>query len=218
MTVAFTRTREQLRDMVLRKVRALAIGQTANADDEAIVFEAIDLRLKEMHRLGTFWRKVTPQPVSFTLSAGAATATAASDYLFPIRMTARNVSMDDPVDIIGPRSYAEIMDKTTTGVPQKALHTGSGVFVFWPIPTSNTTIKLTYEKIADDTAANTAPDVDVAMLRWLKDIIAYDIADDFSIPEARIVRMMQESRFAELQIRKLNALRVDNEVTEYTNY
>lgn len=218
MSITFTRTREQLRDMILRKMGKLAAGQTANPEDAVIVYEAIDLRLKQMHRNGIFWRKVNKTPLSFTLSANTTAASASADVLFPIAMAAVNMSNDDPIQIIGIRQYAEIENKAYQGVPTMALHNGSSSFIFWPVPIQNTTIKLTYEKISDDTEAVTQPDVDVSMLRWLRDIIAYDLGDDFGIPEQTMARWTRESLYAENQIRKLSVERVDNETVEFTNY
>ena len=199
--------------MVLRKLAA-----TSTAADLTIVYEAIDLRLKEMHRLGTFWRKVTKVPLSFTVSAGVNSATATADVLFPVSMTALNLSMDDPIEIIGVRQYAEISNKADTGQPQQALYQGSGSFVFWPVPITNTTIKLTYEKIADDTAVSTQPDVEVSMLRWLKDIIAYDLGDEFGKNESTMERWRRDSLYAENQIRKLNLENVDHKTVEALDF
>ena len=209
MTITFTRTREQLATMILGKLGVLAAGETAPAEDTTLVYEGIDLRLKEMHRLGIFWRKVNKQSLSFTMTANVATASASADVLFPIAMTVRNVSVDDPVDIISIREYSQISNKAESGVPTHALHNGSSSFIMWPVPTATTTVKLIYEKVADDTAASTAPDVEVSMLRWLRDIVAYDLADNFGVEEARIGRLRQEAMYAELQIRKLSVERVD---------
>lgn len=210
MTVSFTRTREQLAAMVLRKLRVLAAGATPTANQYTVLYEAIDLRLKEMHRLGVFWRKVTNVPVTFSLSGSIATASAgAGDILFPLNMTFTNGTNDDPIKIIGIHEYAQIEDKTRSGNPTKALWKGGSEFIFYPIPSTSGTAKLTYEKIADDTAASTAPDVEVSMMRWLKDIIAYDVCDDFGQPEDRVARFMRESAAAELNIRRLAVQRVD---------
>lgn len=208
MPTVFSRTREQLSRLVLRKL-AVAGASDVSADMD-IVYEAIDLRLKEMHRLGIFWRKVTTVPISFAVAASSATASAGvGDILFPIKMTIKNGSLDDPVDIIDIRTFAAIKDKDYTGIPQKALWDRSAGFVFWPIPLTATTAKLVYEKIADDTAAGTAPDIDVSMLRWLKDVIAYDLSDEFVKDEGKIQRWRQDAILAEKNIRKLNALSVD---------
>jgi len=193
--------------MVLRK---LGLSTVVSADAD-IVYEAIDLRLKEAHRLGIVWRKVDTLPLSFTVSAGVNSASASVDIQFPISLHIVDNSQDEPVEIISPPKYAAIMDKTETGLPTMAVWDRSAKFTFWPVPLSNTTAKLTYERIHDDTSAGAVIDSDVAMLRWWKDIIAYDIADDFGVEEAKINRLAQESIRAEINIRKLNVLRVDYE-------
>jgi hypothetical protein len=68
---------------------------------------------------------------------------------------------------------------------------------------------LTYEKIADDTAAATAPDVDVAVLRSLCDLVKYDLVDQFGVPEDKANRWSKEAAMAEKRIRKLSVERVD---------
>lgn len=209
MSYSFTRTREQLRDMVLGKLGEWDPGETVSSEDAAVVYEAIDLRLKEIHRLGVYWPNVTKRPLSFSITANIASASATADILFPISMHVVNGSVDEPVAIVGIREYAEIHNKTQGGIPEKALYLGGDEFVFWPVPTATTTAKLVYEAYADDTAASTAPDVEVSMMRWLKDIIAYDLADVFGLDEAKIQRMERESMRAELNIRKLAVQRVD---------
>jgi hypothetical protein len=219
MTVAFTRTRNQIADMVLRKLGVEASGQTPASADTDVIYEAIDLRLKEMHRLGIFWRKVTNVPVSFSLTASIATASAgAGDVLFPIKMTYSNGSLDDPIDLIGYREYAALQDKTRSGIPEKAMWKGGSEFIFYPVPGANGTAKLLYEKIADDTSASSAIDVDVAMIRWVKDLVAYDVADDFGVGEAKVQRFMKEAMIAERNIKKLGQPHVDYETVQVDNF
>jgi hypothetical protein len=208
MSYSFTRTREQLMTMILNKVILLG-SETATADDATLVYESIDLRLKEMHRLGIFWRNVNKQPLSFTIQASTTSASASADVLFPIQMTVTDISVDKEVRIISIQEYAGIEDKAESGVPTKVLWAGSAEFIFHPVPTATTTAKLTYESIADDTAANTAIDIDVSMLRWIRDIIAYDIGDYFGIPEQKMNRWMQEAMVAERNIRKLGVQHTD---------
>ena len=207
MATSFTRTRKQLADMVLRKLGVLAAGGAEVSADLEVCFEAIDLRLKEMHRQGIFWRKVEEVPLSFTVAASTISASATADILFPIRMTVADGSMDEPVSIIGIKEYAQIEDKNQAGFPTKALWKGGAEFLFHPIPTAASTGKLVYEKLADDTSHGAAPDVEVSMLRWLKDIVAYDIGDDFEQPEGKMQRFLRESLVAEKNIRMLNAER-----------
>ena len=209
MSTSFTRTREQLATLCLRKLGILAANQTAASADAELVYEAADLRLKEMHRLGIFWRKVDEAPLSFVVSAGVDTASATADILFPIALVIADGSRDEPVEIVNVRQFNAIEDKNKTGLPVKALWEGDAKFRFWPVPRDTTTAKLVYEKIADDTTAGAAIDVDVSMLRWIRDIICYDLGDIYGKPEGTMLRWQQESIIAERNIRKLNAQRVD---------
>lgn len=209
MTTSFTRTRTQIAQRVLGKVIKLGAA-TMNSPDSDTVYEAIDLRLKEMHKRGIFWRKVTSVPVTFSLTAGIVSASAgAGDILFPVKLTWTNGTSDDPVRIVGISDYAAIADKARTGNPEKALWKGGSEFLFYPVPLSSGAGKLLYEKIADDTSAGAAIDVDVSMIRPMMDLIKYDVADDYGIPESIINRWRIEAEQAERDIRKLGAQHVD---------
>ena len=206
MAISFTRTRTQMATLVLGKL-GFGSGETIPSADQEIVFEALDLRLKEMHKHGTFWRKVVSVPFEFSLDANVLSASGTADMLFPIKMTVLDGSIDEPVDIIGYPEYASIEDKTDTGVPTKALWRGSAEWWFWPVPTAATTVNLTYERIADDTSHGAAPDVDQSMLRALANIVTYDVADHFPAEESKMLRWRKDAERAELDIRKLNAQR-----------
>lgn len=196
--------------MVLRKLGVLGASTSVVSADADVVYEAIDLRLKELHKQGIIWRKVDKVPSTFSVTAGVATAHAATnDILFPIKMMISDGSLDEPVEIIGAMEYARLEDKDVSGIPTKALWKGSTEFAFHPIPVTGHTVKLTYEKIADDTSAGSAVDLDVSMLRSIKDMIAYDIADDFGVDEAKVQRLAQEAAMAEKTVRKLTAERKD---------
>lgn len=207
MTISFTRTREQTARLVLRKLGTLAANGADNSADMEVIYEAIDLRLKEIHRLGVFWKKVGKVPLPFSVTASTNSASATADILFPLSMTITNGSMDEPVDVIGVLEYAKIENKSETGLPTKALWKGGAEFIFHPVPTAAATAKLVYEKVADDTVAATAPDVEVSMVRWLKDIIAYDVGDEFGASEQRMMRWSKECTTAEKNIRKLSVER-----------
>lgn len=209
MPTTFTRTRLQIAQRVLGKVIKIGAATAASADYDT-VYEELDLQLKRLHTMGVFWRKVTSVPVTFSLSASVASASAgAGDVLFPMKVTFTNGDNDDPVYIINSRQYAEIPDKTRTGNPEKVLWKGGSEFVFYPVPGTDGTAKLLYEKIADDTSAGAAIDIDVAMIGPMIDIVKYYVADDYGVPEQTIGRWALEAKRAERDIRKLGAPRVD---------
>lgn len=209
MPTSFNLTRTQIAQRVLGKV--LKIGSIAAASADAdTVYQALDLRLKEIHRQGIFWRKVTSVPTTFSLTTSVATASAGGgDILFPIRVTWANGVNDDPIDIIGMDEYARIVDKEIRGLPEKVLWKGGSEFIFWPVPSFDGTAKLLYEKIADDTSAGAVIDIDVAMIRPMMDLVKYDVADDFGVPEGTQVRWFKEAEKAERDIRKLSVQRTD---------
>ncbi len=211
MTVSFTRTRAQIVDMTLSKLGVKANGVSADSADQDIVIEAMDMRLKEVQRLGIFWRKVDKVPVTFSLSAAVQSAHALSaDIAFPIKMTVSDGSLDEPVEIVGVREWAAIEDKNRAGFPTKALWKGSTEFMFHPISATARTAKLVYERIADDTSAVGAPDIEVSMIRALRDCLAYDCADYFGVDEQKIGRFAKEAQQGEFNIRKLSAQRMAN--------
>lgn len=209
MATTFTRTREEIAALVLRKLGVLASGETSVAADLTIVYEAIDLRLKEMHVLGTFWRKVAPTTSTFTITANTATAAhGLTDLLFPVSMHVTVNSVDEPITIVSPMFYNGLGDLTQQGDAVYAMRSGAN-FLFWPIPTANRTAKLLYNKIIDDTAVSTAPDVEVSMMRSLVTLVALDLADAFGISEQKIGRWTMEGMKAERTIQNLSALEVD---------
>lgn len=207
MSTSFTRTRNQIADLVLGKLGVAVAGVTADSAYQVLVYEALDMRLKEMHRLGVYWRKVTQRAVSFPVVANtvSVSASAVADILYPIALTLNIGSVEDRVDIISYTEYAKIPDKTRQGNPDRAMWTGnvSGEFILYPIPIQNSTMSLVYEKITDDSSASAGADIDVSMIRWMKDILAYDLGDQFEIDEAKMARFEREAAIAERNIRKL---------------
>ncbi len=209
MSYSYSRTREQVAAMVLKKLGIISGSQAAASADTDHVYEAIDLRLKELHRLGTVWRYVNTTPFSFAVTAAVNSASATADIQFPVALYVVDGSRDEPVDIINVSQYSKIPDKDNTGLPTKAVWNNDATFTFWPVPTANTTAKVVYERIATDTTAGAVIDIDTGMVRWMRDIICYDVGEYYGKSEQTIMRYMGESEKAERNIRKLNAQRVD---------
>jgi len=209
-TYVFTRTREQLQLLILRKLGALgAADTTAAAEDAAMVNEAMDLRLKELHSLGILWHNVAAATVDLALTSGVSTATISqTDYLFPITLNLRISGDDNKIEIIGHREYHAIQNKTDQGEPEKAYINGTTV-TLWPVPDDNYTAKLTYEAISADTATSVAPDIRVDAMRSFALIVASDLADDFGLPEPKIQRLLDQSVGAMRTLKLLNVQRVD---------
>ena len=210
-TYTFSRTREQVRDMIARKIGIKEAGQDLNGEDSEIVFEAMNLRLKELHRLGLLWWQIGGAETSVTITGGTATATiAATDYLLPVSLMLTVGTEQQPIDIIGHREYQAIPDKATTGTPEKAYINGATIRLY-PVPLTSGTAMLTYESIAADLEGATAPDLPVEMVRALACVVAADLLDDYdAIDPNKAARIMSSVEPAMRTIRALNAQRVDS--------
>lgn len=209
MAYAWNRTREQVRDMVLRKLGVLGIGDDATPEDAAIVDEAMNARLKELYTLGVLWWSVAATQTQLTVAAAASSATVtAEDFLYPISATLTVTTEQQPLEIIDHRTYQAIPDKATTGRPERVFFKG-GVARFWPVPTENETVNLTYQAIAADTATNTALDVPAAAMRAFVDLVAGDLVDDFGVPDSTAARLMVKQAAAVKTIRMVANQRVD---------
>ena len=93
------------------------------------------------------------------------------------------------------------------------MYFGVGNAYFYPTPQTAYAAKLTYQKILDDSADGAAPDIIVAGLRSLKRMLAYDCADDFEVPEQKIMRLAAEAKEAERDLITLKSPMTDNQPT-----
>jgi len=207
MPTTFNRTREELRASVLRKLGVGQDGSAASVDHE-VVYEAMDMRLKQLHRLGIYWRNVTKVAVTFSISAATTSANITqTNVLFPLQMMVRDGSLDEPVDIIGAQEYDAIEDKNLSGFPKVATWNGSKSFLLWPVSPTARMATLFYEQIADDTSAGAVIDVDQSLLRAFRDMLCYDTGDAFGVDEQRMRRFKEEAENAALDIRRMTVER-----------
>lgn len=218
MTTAFTRTREQFGALVLRKLKVLASGETADSGDLDIVYEALDLRLKELHEHGIqFWKMATAS-TTLTYSASITAVALPSDFIMPQTIGIVDGTDTIPIDFISHSDYEEIIDKSATGFPQKAhIDYSTSMLYLWPIPNETKYGKLTYEKKPDDTAAATAPDVPVELMRSMADIVANDVVDQFPLGNVDQNKMMANAQKGEQAISTFMVMRMagNNTKLEY---
>jgi hypothetical protein len=205
------RTLPSLIERVLSKLGARGVGESPSAEDTAIVRDAFDLRLKELHELGVLWFNVSGAVTDLALTANVATKSLedVTDFLFPVTLKLRIGAEDREVEIISHRQYHAITDKTDTGEPDKAFFAPDGTVYFHPVPNSAYTAKLTYQAMADDTTASGEPDIPVSMMRCLVDVIAMDLIDDFEVTGEKAMRLEMKGKEALRIIPTLNSERVD---------
>jgi len=211
-TYAFTRTREQMRDMILRKLGEKSDGQAPDAETAEIVYEAMALRLRELHGLGIKWYQVAPSQTTVALVAGTATASlsAVTDFLFPVTAMLTVGTEQREMRIVGHRTYQAIPNKAESGEPE-LMFTAGGTAYFWPVPNANGSAKITYEAIAADLVTATAPDLPVEMMRAFAILCAADLVPDFNVKPQQAATIYAQVDGAMKTIRALSAERVDTE-------
>lgn len=208
-TYVWNLTRANLIASILRKLGVLGSGDTVQPEDSAVVAEALDARLKELHALGALWWNVSGAQTSLTLVAGTATVTiSATDYLFPVSMMLTVGTEQQPIEIIGHRQYQAIPDKATSGNPEYVFIDGTTAR-FWPVPSANGTAKLTYHAIAADTESGAAVDVPASMVRSLSEVIAADLVNEFNPPQDRALRLLAGRAEALRTLRMLKREQID---------
>ncbi|MBP7484199.1 MAG: hypothetical protein KA781_02725 [Aquabacterium sp.] len=207
-TYTFTRNREQFATKVALKLGVVATGETVGGNDLAVICEAIDLRLKELHVLGVLWWNVSGATTDVTLTGGVATATiSATDYLFPVSMAVRVGTEDRPLEIIDHRAYQAITDKASQGEPENVFIQGSTAR-FYPVPSTAYTAKLTYQSIAEDSATSTPLDIRTEAIRSFIDVVAADLIEEYEVPEPKASRLMAKQEIGMRTLRALNQQRV----------
>lgn len=219
-TYAFTRTLAQMQSLILRRLRYLDPGESVASADATIVEEAINLRLRELHALGTLWFNVAGATTDITITANTAASSLSTvtDFLYAVSCKVVIGSDENPVAIISHQEYQDISNKAESGDPEKVFFAPSGTAYFWPVPTQNRTAKLTYQAITGDAAAGVAPDVAISMLRSLVTLVAADLIDDYGVPESLAQRLLMQAKEAERTIRALNTERVGNTVITFESF
>lgn len=219
-TYAFTRTLAQMQSLILRRLRYLDPGESVASADATIVEEAINLRLRELHALGTLWFNVAGATTDITITANTAASSlsAVTDFLYAVSCHVRIDTDDTKLEIISHQEYQDIVNKSESGDPAKVFFAPSGSAYFWPVPTVNRTAKLTYQAISADAAAGVAPDVAISMLRSLVTLVAADLIDDYGVPESLAQRLLMQAKEAERTIRALNTERVGNTVITFESF
>ncbi len=204
-TYTYSRTLEQLRDMIARKLGVKESGQSLPAEEAAIIDEAINLRLKELHALGVLWWQVGTTETSVSLSAGVESVTlGVSDFLFPVSLVLMVGNDRQPVELIDRATFFALPDRVSRGEPVMAHVDGLTVY-FNPVPVQSYTAKLAYQAIAADTAAATPVDVPLEMLRAFSIVVASDLTDDFMVDAATFQRLQAQGPEALKTIRTLSA-------------
>jgi hypothetical protein len=202
-TYTYSRTFEQLRDMIGRKLGVKESGQALPTEEAEIIEEGIELRLKELHALGVLWWQVAPVETDITLTAGVESAALPADFLFPVSAVLMQGAQRNSLDIVSKAGFFALPDRTAVGAPERAFF-GGGVVRLNPVPQDAYTLRIAYQAIAADTETGQPADIPVEALRAFSIVVAHDLADDFAVDPQTMQRLQMQAPGALLTIRTLN--------------
>jgi hypothetical protein len=195
--------------MILRKLGVIGASDIAAAEDAALVYEAMNARLKELQTLHVLWWNVAGAQTPLTLTAGISTATiAALDFLYPVTMSVTVGTEEVPVRIADHREYQAIPDKTQQGTPEIVFVDGV-TCRFWPVPNTNTTAQMTYQAISADVETGVAPDVPPGAMRAFAMLVAGDLVDEFGLSGEKAARLTARQGEAMRTLRMVGQQKTD---------
>lgn len=189
--------------LVLRKLGAVAAGETASAEDFADAKRLIEATLKSLHSDGVMWWAVKTADVAFT----SATASRPSDCVECVAAS----WLGEPVRRIGRIEYERIQDKAEPGYPATVFDDGTNLNI-WPVGTGN--LRLTYLREILDTDQGVAMDMPIAVVRPMIDLMAFELEPWFDVPQSKQARIISDGQAARVKLRSLANVGVDHGITE----
>lgn len=191
-------------ELVLRKLGALAAGESVSAEDYSDTKALIDASLKALHIDGLLWWAVKVADVPFTGS----TAPRPTDCVACVYASwnGKQVRFAERVE------YERMQDKTETGTPEIVVDDGENL-ILYPVPDSGD-LRLTYQRELLSVSPGAPMDVPERLVRSLIDYMAYEIEPWFEVSQSKQARIVSDGQRAFLTLRKGSAQTAEPGPTE----
>lgn len=184
MATSWTLPVQDILTDALQLIGVIGAGQTASAEDHAIALNALQGILKELPLHGVSWPKVTSEPVSLAWDAGTPSeVTLPADYFgVPYVYYADSLGQQVALDVLTKARYDAIGNKSATALyPQSVYIAADNTAYLHPIPTSNPSLKLTYQAITTDATLSASPDIAQTWVGGFGLWVANEIAPKFGV-------------------------------------
>lgn len=191
-------------ELVLRKLGALAAGESVSAEDYSDTKALIDASLKALQIDGLLWWAVKVVDVPFTGS----TAPRPTDCVACVYASWNG----KPVRFAERVEYERMQDKTETGTPEIVVDDGENL-ILYPVPDSGN-LRLTYQRELLSVSPGASVDVPERLVRSLIDYMAYEIEPWFEVSQAKQARIVSDGQRAFLTLRKGSAQTAEPGPTE----
>lgn len=160
----------------------LAQGESVSAEDGAFGLRKLNRLLDSWSADGLLVFKTVQESLSISASGVTIGVGSTLNTQAPIQIVNAGIvvnGVESPVDVIGPKEYAEIQSKSQTGRPSKLYHEGRGegsLLYFWPVPDQTYTLKLfSQKKIVSFTSLNDTVSLPPGYERLIVSNLAVDL-------------------------------------------
>lgn len=193
MSTSYTLPTQEILTDALEIMGVLGSGQTASADDYAVVMRSLQNILKELPIHGLSWPKITAAPVLLPWSAlTPGVVTMPVDYFgVPSITHSRLDGYGNPmVHVVTKEEYDRLNHEYIDPVenpslePQRIYIAPNNVGYLWPIPRENPLLMMTYQAITNDAELSMTPDVAQTWNAGLGLWVAYESAPKFGVDMA----------------------------------
>jgi len=220
-TAIFTITRDQLISASLRLIRVLQDGATPGANDLTDCAQALNILIKKTQSNGLqLWAyqslaiPMVASKTTYTIGPSGADVTSVRPLrLFDgafLRQTTNGQSMDTPLRVISRLEYLQFGSKGSTSTPNSIYYhpgidiasgatspsLGYGTLYVYTTPLNAAvgTIYGNFQRpLYDMTSGTDEFDLPSEWFMYLKWALAAEIADEYEVPEDRIVRIMKRA-------------------------
>lgn len=192
MTTAWTETAQQICTDALEHLGAIGANETPSAADMQTALRGLDAVLKELPTFGYSWPKLSGDVVLTWAIGTPQTIALPADYFnYPVvRKTV--ASQDVPLSQIPHAQWIAMTDRTVTAAQPTHFYISTDkTLYFWPVPTADPVAKLQYQKIIDDAASTSAPDVLQIWINPLGYGVANEIGLKFSVDQPTRLEIAQ---------------------------
>lgn len=188
MSTNWTLTATEACSDALQHLGVLDPGETASATDMQAALRALDVVLKELPLAGYSWPKLSAEAALVWIGAQSI-ALPADYYAYPIAWSTIN-AQKTPLIQIPHAQWVKMINTTQTAPAPTHFYVSPAKLVYlWPAPTVDPVVTIQYQKIINDSALVTAPDLPQYWLGALPYGVANELTLKFGVPDARAAQI-----------------------------
>jgi hypothetical protein len=183
MSTAWTLAAADVCTDALEHLGVIGAGEAASGDDMQVALRALDAVLKELPLAGYAWPKLSAESA---LAWTAGQSIPLPDDYFGAPVAWRLVDgKKSPLTQLPHARWVQMADRGAAGTPTHFYVGPDQAIYLWPVPATDPTVTLQYQRIVSDADTTAQPDVPQYWLNALGYGVASELLLKFDTPEPR---------------------------------